>query len=59
LYEHGLPSLATEEGFFPVSIFDKHTVNMTSCSKLEEEIGEEDGRQENSLGEMDETMVVL
>jgi len=48
LYEHGLPSLVTQEGFFPVNIFDKLVVNITSCSEVEEEIGEEDGRQENS-----------
>jgi len=28
-YEHGLPSCATQEEFFPVSIFDKLAVDMT------------------------------
>jgi len=32
---------------------------MTSCSKEEEEIGEEDGTEENSSGEMDEIVAAL
>jgi len=32
LYEHGLLSPTTQRGFFPVNVFDKLTVNMTSCS---------------------------
>jgi len=32
---------------------------MTSCSKVEEESDTEDGRQENSLGEMDKTLDAL
>ena len=44
LYEHGLTSPAAQGGFFPVSIFDKLTVNMTSCSKVKEEADEEDGK---------------
>jgi len=34
-------------------------VNMTSCFELEEDIDEEDGSKENSLGEMNKTMVAL
>ena len=32
---------------------------MTSCSKVEEEIGEEDGKQENSSGDTDEIVATL
>jgi len=31
-----------QEGFFPVSVFDKLAFNMTSCFEVEEEMGEED-----------------
>jgi len=51
LHKNGLPNLVTQEGFFPIRIFDKLVVNITLYSKVEEEIEEEDGRQENSLGE--------
>jgi len=59
LYEHRLSSPTTQGGFFPFSVFGKLAINMTSCSKLEEEADEEDGRQENSLGETDKTMAAL
>ena len=59
LYEHGLPSPTMQEGFFPTSIFDKLAVNMTSCSEVEEEIGEEDGSQMNSLAKIDQTLAAL
>jgi len=49
----------TQEGFFPVIIFDKLTVNMTSCSEVEEETNDEDCRQENSPGETDKTLATL
>jgi len=32
---------------------------MTSCCEIEEETNEEDGRQENSLGEKDKTLTTL
>jgi len=48
LHEHGLPNPVTQEVFFPVRIFNKITVNMTSCSNVGEEADKEDGRQENS-----------
>jgi len=32
LHKHGLLNHVTQEEFFPVSLFDKITVNMTSCS---------------------------
>ena len=59
LYKHGLPSATTQRGFFLISVFDKLVVKMTSCSEVEEEAGEEDGRRENSLGETDKTMAAL
>jgi len=33
-----------QKGFFLVNVFDKHTVNMTSSSEVEEEADAEDGR---------------
>jgi len=59
LYEYGFQSLATQEGFFPVRVFDKLAVNMTSCFEVEEETGKEDGRQENSPAEMDKPLAAL
>jgi len=59
LYEHGLASPAKQGGFFLVSVLNKLTVNMTSCSEVKEEADEEDGRQENSSVEMDRTMDAL
>jgi len=59
LYEHRLPSSVKQEGFFQVSISDKVTVNMTSCSEAKEELDGEDGRQESSLGEIDKTLAAL
>jgi len=32
---------------------------MTSCSEIEEETGEEDGKQENPLGEIEKTMAAM
>jgi len=59
LYKHRLPSHAMQGGFFLVSVFDKLTVNMTSCSEVKEKADEEDGRQESSLRETDETVATL
>ena len=59
LLKHGSLNPITQEGFFPVSFFDKLIVNMISCSEVEEEIGEEDGRQENSLEQTSKTLVAL
>jgi len=53
LFEHWLPSTAIQEEFFPVTVLNKLAVNMTSCSEVKEEIGREDGRQENSPAEID------
>ena len=58
LYVHGLPSPATQEGFFPVNVFEKLAVNMTSCSEVKE-LSEEDGRRENSSKEINKTMAAL
>jgi len=59
LCEHGLPSPIIQGGFFPANVFDKLVVNMTSCFEAEEELDKEDGRQENSLGKIDKTLVAL
>jgi len=55
LYEHGLPNPATQERSFLVNVFDK----LTSCSEVEEEVDEGDGRHENFLGEVDMTVAAL
>ena len=52
-------NLATQERSFLVNTFDKLAVNMTSYSEVEEEVDEEDDRQENSLGEIYETLAAL
>jgi len=44
LYKHGFPSPTMQGGFFPVSVFDKITVNMASCSEVKEKTNEKDGR---------------
>ena len=44
MHDHRLTNPITQEEFFLVSFFDKVIVNMTSCSTVEEETGEEDGR---------------
>jgi len=49
----------TQEEYFPISFFNKITVNMTLCSEVEEEIDDEDGGQENSPGETDKTLAAL
>ena len=59
LYEYGFQSLATQEGFFPIGVFDKLAINMTSSFEVEEEIGEEDDKQENSLEKIDKTLAAL
>jgi len=44
LLEHGLLNPITQEGLLPFIFFDKLIVNMTTCSEVEEETDEEDGR---------------
>jgi len=56
LHEHRLPNPATQERSFPVNVFDRLAVNMTSCFEVEEE---SDKREENSFGEIDKTLVAL
>jgi len=45
-----------QERSLPVNVFDKLTVNMTSCFEVEEE---SDERHENSLGEIEKTLAAL
>jgi len=59
LHEHRLPNSVTQERSFPVNVFDKLAVNITSCFEVEEESDKEDGRHENSLGEIDKTLAAL
>jgi len=56
---HGLLNSVTQERSFPINIFDKLVVNMTSCSELEEAIDEERANKENCSGEMDKTVAAL
>jgi len=58
LHKHGLFNPVTQEIFFLASFFDEITINITTCSEVEEKINEEDDTQESSLGETDETLVV-
>jgi len=48
-----------QERSFPVNIFNKLAVNMTSCFEVEKELDEEEGGQENSLREIDKTLASL
>ena len=50
---------ATLKEFFPTGFFEKVTVNMTSCSKLEEEEDEGSDGQEESPQVADKTLTVL
>ena len=54
--EHRLPNPATQERSFPVNVFDKLAVNMTSCFEVEEV---SDERHENSLCEINKTLAAL
>jgi len=47
------------EEFFPTGFFEKVTVNMTSCSELEEDDDEGSDRQEESPRVADKTLTVL
>jgi len=38
LHEHRLPNPAMQERSFPVDVFDKLAVNMTSCFEVKEEL---------------------
>jgi len=49
----------TQEGFFPVSFFDKLTIDMILCSEVKEETDDDDVRQVNSPGDMDKTLAAL
>ena len=49
----------TLEKFFPTGFFEKVTVNMTSCSELEEEEDEGSDGQEESPQVADKTVTVL
>ena len=59
LHKHGLMNPITQEESFPISFFNKMTVNMTLRFEVEEEIDEEDGRQQNSSREMNKTLATL
>ena len=59
LPEHKLLNFVAQEGFFPVSFFDKTTVNMTSYFDVEEETDVEDDRQENFPKETNKTLAAL
>jgi len=56
LRKHSLPNPVTQERSFPVNVFNKLALNMTSCFEVEEE---SDERQENSLGEIDKALAAL
>ena len=49
----------TLEEFFPTGFFEKVTVNMTSCSELEEEEDEGSDAQDESLKVADKTLTIL
>jgi len=59
LHEHGLQNPVMQERSFPINIFDKLAVNMSSCSVVEEEIGKTNGRQENFLAEINKILDAL
>jgi len=59
LLEHGLLNPVTQERIFPVSFFNEITVNMTSCSKVEEKTDEEEDRQKNLPKETNKTLAAL
>jgi len=59
LLEIGLLNLVTQQRFFLVTIFNKITVNMTSCSDLKEGTDEEDEKSEKSPGETEKTLAAL
>jgi len=49
----------TLKEFFPIGFFEKVTVNMTSCSELEEEEDEGSDRQEKSPRVAEKTLTIL
>ena len=59
LHKHGLPNPIMQEEFFPISVFNKLAVKMTSYSEVEEEANEEDDSQENSLGDTNKNLAAL
>jgi len=59
LTKHGLSRVATQEGFFSISVFERLVINMTLFSEVEEEIGEENGKQENSSTEINKALAAL
>ena len=56
LHEQRLSNPFMQEGLFTVNVFDKLAVNVASCFEVEEESNE---RQQNSLGEIDQTLAAL
>jgi len=59
LIEPWLLSPSTEERPCSAAILNRATVNMTSCSELEEETNEESDSKENCSEEIDKTMASL
>jgi len=59
LFEPWLLSPNMKERSFSTAFFDRITVNMTSCSELEEEIDEEGASKENCFGETNKIVVAL
>jgi len=59
LFEPWLLSPNIKERSFSAAFLDRTTVNMTSCSELEEETDEEGFNKENYLGETDKTVAAL
>jgi len=48
-----------QEKSFPVTFFDKTTVNVSSCSEVEEETYKDGGSKENCSAETDQTVAAL
>jgi len=59
LFEPWFVSPNTKERSFSAAFLDRITVEMTSCSELEEETGEEGAGKENYLRETNETIAAL
>jgi len=59
LFEHWLLSTNTKERSFSAAFLNRTTVNMTSCSELEEETNEEGVSKQNCSGEMDKIVATL
>ena len=59
LLKSGLLNPYMQERSFSVTLLDRITVNMTSCSEVEEETDKEDGRKEDCSRETDKTVASL